>query len=227
MTSHDLHVVVDGRTVAGVCWVPDAPPDLAPLVVFGHGLGHDCRSPYHMPVARILADEFGIAGVALDAPGHGSRRPRADASSEEMLDEYRVRWRADAGASIAEEMSASITEARRLIGRAPGPVAYWGLSLGTQYGLAFLAGESNVRAAVLGLFGAGPVVSRYAARVRCPVLFVLQQQDELHPGESVEALYAQIASEEKRLVSSPGAHAAVPADVVRSAVEFIAEKLST
>jgi fermentation-respiration switch protein FrsA (DUF1100 family) len=104
-------------------------------------------------------------------------------------------------------------------------VAYWGLSLGTQYGLAFLAHESTVRAAVLGLFGAGPVVSRYAARVRCPVLFLLQEQDELHPRDSVEALYVQLASEEKRLVSSPGAHAAVPVDVVRVAVEFIARKL--
>lgn len=227
MQSHDLQIVVEGREVAGACWLPDTPRDPAPLVVFGHGLGHDCRSPYLTPVARILADEFGIAGVALDAPGHGTRRPRADASSEEILDAYRARWRADGGAGIAEEISASITEASLLIRRARGPVAYWGLSLGTQYGLAFLARESQIRAAVLGLFGAGPVVARYAARVRCPVLFLLQEQDELHPRESVEALYIQLASEEKRLISSPGAHAAVPVHVVRTAAEFIARKLLT
>jgi pimeloyl-ACP methyl ester carboxylesterase len=112
-----------------------------------------------------------------------------------------------------------------LSGRERGPIAYWGLSLGTQFGLAFLAREEGVCAAVLGLFGAGPIVSRYAMSVRCPTLFLLQEGDELHPKASVEALFRQLASEEKQLVVSPGAHEAVPPGVVRSAVEFVTRRL--
>jgi pimeloyl-ACP methyl ester carboxylesterase len=225
MKPRDLEVVVDGRHVAGACWAPDTLPSASPLVVFGHGLTHDCRSPFHVPIAAILAEEFGIASLALDAPGHGSRMPRSDAGREEIWLAYREQWRADGGAGIAAEISAAIAQVGAVLGATPGPIAYWGLSLGTQYGLAFLAREQRVRAAVLGLFGVGPVVRGYAERVQCPVLFLLQEADELHPTDSVEELFRCLASRDKRLIASPGPHEGVPPAVVRTAIAFIARRL--
>jgi hypothetical protein len=52
MRSQALEVSVGERTVAGACWIPDVLADGAPLVVFGHGLAHDCRPRYFVPSRR-------------------------------------------------------------------------------------------------------------------------------------------------------------------------------
>ena len=216
---------LEDRTVLGASWRPEDATVPCPLVIFGHGLTHDCRSPLHVPVARLLARQYGIASIALDAPGHGGRRPSTNATGDEVWLAYRTRWREDGGAGIATELSSAVERVQDLPEFGRGPVAYWGLSLGTQFGLAFLSRHDRVCAAVLGLFGAGPVVSRYAMRVRCPVLFVLQQDDQVHPRRSVEELFRQIASNDKRLISSPGAHEAVPSSVTQRAISFIVNHL--
>ena len=65
----------------------------------------------------------------------------------------------------------------------PGPVGYWGLSMGTILGLPFVATEPRITAAVLGLMGlTGPTKERHAtdaAKVCRPVHFVVQWDDEL------------------------------------------------
>jgi pimeloyl-ACP methyl ester carboxylesterase len=225
MRLQHLELTVAGQVVEGALWLPDELPSPLRLVVFGHGLGHDCRSALHAKVATALADEFGIAGLALDAPGHGSRRPHATATDEESWHAYRAQWRLDAGAGIAAEITEGVRHVERIVGMPVGSIGYWGLSLGTQYGLAFLARAPRTRAAVLGLFGAGSIVSRYAERIECPVLFMLQEDDEVHPRSSVAELFRQLSSESKQLISSPGAHTAVPGSVIRRGIEFLARSL--
>ena len=81
-------------------------------------------------------------------------------------------------------------------------------------------------AAVLGLFRRGPVVAHYAARVRCPVFFIQQLDDEVHPREEVAALFDEVAAPEKHLAASAGAHAEVPDAVLRAAVDFLLSHLA-
>ena len=74
-----------------------------------------------------------------------------------------------------------------------GPLGYWGLSMGTIYGLPFVAAEPRVQVAVFGLMGlVGPTRDRLEAdarRLACPVLFLQQWHDSLIPREHVAELF--------------------------------------
>ena len=82
----------------------------------------------------------------------------------------------------------------------------------------------------MSLFGCEPppksaIMNACAPRVLCPVYFVQKQDDELHPRESSDRLYASLGSAEKVLDSSPGRHAAVSPETIARACEFLAERL--
>jgi pimeloyl-ACP methyl ester carboxylesterase len=208
-------VIERGVVAAGVpgwLWLPECPPRA--LVLAGHGLGRDKRSVFGGDALLRLPAEHGVAVAAFDAPGHGERRGG---------ESYREQWRRVGGREIARELARAVDALQADLG--PSPLGYWGLSLATQYGLAFLGAEPRVRAAVLGLFRAGPRVLAYAARVRCPVWFVRQEDDELHPAGEVGALFDALGSTEKQLASSPGRHEAVPAPVLDQAVAFLVRHL--
>jgi fermentation-respiration switch protein FrsA (DUF1100 family) len=218
---------VNGSAVPGVAWIPAHPSSRSPvpLVVFGHGLTHDKRSALHAPLAERLALDHGIASLAIDAPAHGERGGGTPRAPEEIWIAYREQWRRHEGADIAAEIEHAVAHVRAQHRLGAGPIGYWGLSLGTQYGLAYLARNASVRAAVLGLFGIGPRVARYAREVRCPVFFIAQREDELHPAEGVEALYELFPHPDKALVSSSGKHAEVPIGVIEQALRFMVARL--
>ncbi len=108
-------------------------------------------------------------------------------------------------------------------------IGYWGLSMGTILGLPFVAAEERVKAAVLGLMGAtGPTKERIAEdapRITCPVLFLVQWDDELFPTETAFALFDSIGSEDKRLHAAPGPHGAVPEEELAASEVFLARHL--
>lgn len=210
----------------GIAWLPgQRTVDPTPVVVFGHGLTHDKRSPLHAGLAGELADRHGIVSVAVDAPAHGERTGARDLTPTQQWRAYRDRWREaegrDCAAAIDEAVQHVCSEQRVRLG----PLGYWGLSLGTQYGLAFLADNRSVSVAVLGLFGSGPRVDELARTVRCPVFFLRQLGDELHPADSVRALYEKLPHPGNRLESNPGPHAAVPDRAVRAALAFMLDHL--
>lgn len=110
------------------------------------------------------------------------------------------------------------------------PVGYFGLSLGTQYGIPFVAEQPDIRAACFGLFGSQPapktpVMNHYAPRVSCPAFFVQQLDDEIHPVATTTHLYDSLGSADKVLSASPGLHAELPAETFRLAVNFVAGHL--
>jgi fermentation-respiration switch protein FrsA (DUF1100 family) len=215
-----------GERVPGLLWLPPRGGGPRPLVLAGHGLGLDKRHPFPAPSLRALVAERGCALAILDAPGHGDRRADPRQDFDATAADYRRHWSSHAGSRIAREYAAAARWLREEPEIGDGPLGYWGLSLATQYGLAYLAEDASVRAAVVGLFGRGRVVARYAARVRCPVFFILQLDDEIHPRAAVEALFEDIAAPEKRLAASPGAHVDVPGYVCRASVDFLLRSLA-
>ena len=217
----ELSFEADGERVPGLLWLPTGGDGPRPLVLAGHGFGVDRHWAFPRPALRSLVTDGGCAVAILDAPCHGDRRPDPTQGFEVTAAAWQAYWRANVGSRVAREhaSAARLLQARPEVGA--GPVGYWGLSLATQYGLAYLACDEPPRGAVLGLFRHGPVVAHYARQVRCPVFFIEQQDDEIHPRAEVTALFDELASPDKHLASSPGAHTEVPDAVCRAAVEFL------
>ena len=221
----ELAATVDGERVPGVLWEGPGRGSPRPLVMAGHGFMLHRHMPFPLPFLRALAGEHGCAVAVLDAPGHGDRRKNADQPAEETARDYQEHWGRFAGSRIAREYGETAAALQQLPELRGGALGYWGLSLATQYGLGWLSEAPPVRAAVLGLFGGGRVVAHYARRVRCPVFFVQQLDDEIHPRETVARLFDALASDDKQLAASPGRHVEVPDEVCHRATRFLLDRL--
>ena len=212
--------------VPGVLWTPAAASGPVPLALIGHGgAGHkrdDSRLDYaHGYVAS------GLAVAAIDGPFHGDRAPAEPGEhpyDEALVDSMVADWRATLDALTAlDEIDGD-------------RVAYGGVSMGTMFGLPFVVADDRVSAAVLGLCGLrgddevdGGLYGRLAVdapRLGCPVLFVMQWDDELFGRDGVLALYDALGSADKRLVANPGGHAEVPPHVREATSAFIVEALT-
>ena len=202
-----------GQTIPGIVWHPPASPDPRPLVLMGHGGSGHKRSPKMLRMGRIFCGEFGWWAAAIDGPVHGARGQVADATDpayrqmwqrpsvvQDMIDDWRCVL--DAFSTLAEIDSARI--------------CYWGVSMGTMFGLPYVATDSRIRAAVLGKAGMrGTSVQRsgidahfkiYAPRIAIPVLFTLQWDDERFDRDGQLELFANLGSTDKRLHAYPGKH---------------------
>ena len=72
-----------------------------------------------------------------------------------------------------------------------------------------------------------PGVVEAAARVRVPVEFLLQWDDELVPRDTGLALFDAFASAEKTLHANPGSHFRVPSFEIDSSIRFFARHLGS
>jgi pimeloyl-ACP methyl ester carboxylesterase len=221
---------VNEETVPGIRWVPEGADLLHPTILIGHGGTQHKRVPNVLGLARRFVRHLGYSAVALDAPGHGERITDPEVA-ERRRQAIQARIAAGPGAdSVAfgseearewvERTTKGISEWRSLLdsldeqggGRGYG---YWGVSMGTAIGLPFVASDSRIRAAVLGLAGLGnrPGADRFEQAARgltIPVLLVLQWNDELVPQKSGVALFDAIGSKEKTLHINPGGHVEIP-----------------
>lgn len=204
-------------------WVPSG--RARGVVLLGHGLGVD---RYHDSVQKpthLLTSAHQLAVIASDLPLHGVRK--VDVSDpKDIVARWQAFW-ADGGVWVLQqEWTAILGCGQRRFPKLP--CAYFGVSLGTQYGIVFLAATLNITAAVLGLFGSHPppltpVMNLYAPRVRCPVYFIQKQDDEIHPLETSKHLFSILGSATKTLDSSPGGHSAVSRTSLESACAFISK----
>ena len=222
-----LDVEIGGRHVPGVAWLPRGGGP-RPLVLLGHGGGGDKLAV--APLAALLVETHGFAAAAIDGPVHGDRRGDG-APREQVLAEFRDLWRR--GTPRIAEMVADWRATLDLLVTWPevdaGRVAWAGLSMGTAYGLPFVAADPRVRAAVLGMWGLSyPSSERLALDaplVRCPVLFQRRAADELFTVEGQEELFALLASADKELVVYPGGHGPPGPDQTAALVRFLAGHL--
>ena len=218
---------VDERDVPGIIWRPEAQDAPRPLVLVGHGGSGHKREPHILSLARRLVRHHGIAAAAIDGPVHGDRLPDGAAPT---VEERRAAYRKG---TVVEDMiqdwKATLDALQKLPEIGVGRIGYWGLSMGTMFGLPFVAAEPRIAVAVLGLMGSaeflGGRLADAAREVRCPVLFLQQWNDELIPRDATAALFDAIATGDKRLHANPGAHAAVPADEFAHTQEFLARHL--
>jgi dienelactone hydrolase len=224
-------LVHEGRRVPGLLWTAED-GGARPVVMLGHGASGSKSQDYLVGLARRLVRHHGLHAVAIDGPVHGDRRTDGGADGNLAFAEFAQAWSADDG--LIDDMVADWRGVLDAVQGLPevtsGPCGWWGLSMGTIFGLPVCAAEPRVAAAVLGLMGiAGPTKQRFATdarTVRCPVLFLMQWDDELFRREHAFALFDSLASPDRRLHAHPGRHAEVPAEEFDASARFLAAHLT-
>ena len=170
-----------GRVIPGVVWHPAASSGPRPLVLMGHGGSGHKRNERMVMLGRLFAGDYGWCAAAIDGPVHGGRGPVTDANDPA----YRQMWQhPETVQDMIDDWKATLDALSTLSAVDPTRVGYWGMSMGTMFGLPYVASDTRVRAAVLGKAGmSGLSVQRsgidtyfktFAPRVTMPVLFVMQ-----------------------------------------------------
>ncbi len=220
------------EVIPGLLWTPEGAAGARPLVLVGHGGGGNKRTPYVLSLARRLVRHSSYAVAAIDGVGHGERAGTAMPRDDSLEPEVRASFVADVAAAagaMTADWTVTLTELRALDDVSSGPLGYWGLSMGTMFGAPFVAATPDVRCAVLGLMGTfaddNPWTTA-ASAIECPVLFLVQTDDELVPPERALSLFRAIGSHDKRLHAHPGAHSAVPLEEIDASEAFLAQHLS-
>ena len=227
----DFAVEVGGRRVPGVLWLPETGTGPRPLVLLGHGATRHKRIDYLVALGRRLASDYGFAIAAIDAPGHGDRRAPGHDDDVTLFSDFLAEWSREGTVDdVVAEWRAAIDAVRDLDEVGDGPVGYWGLSMGTIYGVPLVAAEPRIQVAVFGLMGLlGPTRDRLAVdapSIACPVLLIQQWDDSLIPRAEVFELFDALGSLDKRLHAHPGEHAAVPVEEIAFSARFLARHLA-
>lgn len=200
-----------------------------PLVLIGHGgSGHKTAAAVER-VAHALVRQAGFIVAAIDGPVHGERAAAGE-GAEAVRDRFRTLWAH--GGSVAP-MVADWTDALDQLCAMPhvdaNAIGWYGLSMGTAYGLPVVGSTPRVRCAVLGLWGNcrphGEEILRQAVAVRVPVLFQAKPCDEIITLAGARALFAALASADKRLSLHPGLHAEIGEAQLAEAVAFLQRQL--
>ncbi|HVF13762.1 MAG TPA: hypothetical protein VM942_04135 [Acidimicrobiales bacterium] len=222
---------VEGRRIPGVLWTPPDARGARPLVLIGHGATAHKRYEYVLALARELVRAHAFAAVAIDGAGHGDRRANPGDDNMTVFSDFLGEWSREGSTDEAvTDWRATLEAVRDLTEVGDGPVGYWGLSMGTIYGLPLAAAERRIQVAVFGLMGlVGPTRDRLAADARdltCPLLFIQQWDDSLIPRDSTFELFDALGSLDKRLHATPGEHSAVPAEEFVFSANFLARHLA-
>lgn len=223
IAEHSFRLSVSGAQVPGLLWRPSERAGGRPAILLGHGRTAHKRSPYVLAMAHRFVREHGWTAVALDAPGHGDRRP-PDAGPD-------YDWPRPAADQAVREWHACIDVLAGAGEINPGALGYWGLSMGAGLGISVLAAEPAIRAAVLGLMHAnwpappGERIRADATAIGCPVLFLLNWDDQRAPRASAAELFDLIGTADKRLHAHPGDHGQLPGEALTASGDFLARYL--
>jgi dienelactone hydrolase len=218
-----------GRLIPGVLWTASEDERPRPVVMLGHGASGTKREDYIVSLARTLVRHHGLCAVAIDGPVQGDRDGAA--GPDFAFAAFAARWSSDPDLidDMVGDWRATLDAVQALPEVSAGPCGWWGLSMGTIFGLPVVAAEPRVAVAVLGLMGiSGPTRERFAAdapTVRCPVLFVAQWHDELFPRQQVFELFEALGSPDKRMHVHPGMHGEVPAEEFEASRHILAAHL--
>jgi dienelactone hydrolase len=202
-------IEVAGEVVPAILWTPQGAQGTRPLVLFGHGGRQHKRIDNILRSARDLVTTEHYAVLAIDGPGHGDRaRPAAQPQGAAA---------ARPQTNMTAEWMAAIDTVQQLDYVGKGPVAYWGVSMGTRFGVPLVAADSRIVAAVLGLFGLfeeGTAAPKGwgddARKIKVPLIFVFQRSDTLMTLQNGIDLFDAFGSKEKAMHINPGGHTGIP-----------------
>jgi pimeloyl-ACP methyl ester carboxylesterase len=227
VTRRSFSVSVGGEAVPAVIWAPAGARGPRPLVLMGHGGSQHKKTPGITARAGQLAQKYGYATLAIDAPGHGDRISREEAAVNAREVGARVTgqvtsgWTPERLKMMAQRSLSAVPEWNAALEAAVGfdfvgaggPVGYWGVSMGTAIGVPFVAQAPRITAAVFGLAGLRPGAAEFEAAAKAitiPVEFVFQWEDAVAARDDGVALFNAFGSAEKTMHINPGGHMDIP-----------------
>ncbi|MFO1014527.1 MAG: dienelactone hydrolase family protein [Caulobacteraceae bacterium] len=210
VTERLFDLTVAGEVVPAVLWTPEGAKGTRPLICMGHGGSQHKRNPNIKARASAWARRNGWATLAIDGPGHGDRITKEQREAA-AAGAPRSRDHVDRGPQHAAEWKAAVDAVRALPDIGEGPMGYWGVSMGTRFGVPFVADEPRMTCAIFGLFPLMPGAhAEAAARIKIPLQFIFQWHDELMKRDDGIALFNQFGSPEKTMHINPGKHVGIP-----------------
>jgi dienelactone hydrolase len=219
-----------GRRIPGVAWSRPGDAGPRPLVLVGHGGSQNKESSAVTDVAYPLVRERGWVVAAIDGPVHGERRADGEREGAKVIGDFRARWNERPSIDeMVDDWRAAIdflTQQPEVDAQA---VGWFGISMGTAYGLPVCASEPRLRAALLGMWGTshahGEVMTFHARRVRCPVLFQRQRDDARFTPAGQEELFAALGSRDKELRVYEGTHVNPAGVQLQEGLDFLVRHL--
>jgi dienelactone hydrolase len=238
VTEHRFAIERGTGKIPGILWTPTDHAGMVPLVMLGHGGSGHKRADRQLMLARRFAAVSQIAAVAIDGPFHGDRvaEPMDRRRYQEVMAAAGVERVTD---DMVADWQATLTALRGLDGIDAERVAYIGFSMGTRFGLPYVATAGDLlRCAVLGKNGmrqtstmpsAVNMAQRFAhdaPRVKVPLLFHVQWDDELFPRDGQFELFDLMGTPDKRLIAFPGPHSAAAPEAVQAWCSFVEHHLA-
>lgn len=212
--TQELRIELDngkGRPITGAVWSSAIPGDPQPhaLVLCGHGASGDRYQAPTPHLARRLVKAAPCTVLALDGPVHGLRKIDDGGRGAFWKEINRV----GATDEMVADWNCAIDATKAQFPGAGSALAYFGLSMGSIFGIPFIAQRDDISVAVLGLLGTTGAVEHLrdnllatASEVTCPLLYLMQLEDELFDRMGYLELFDALGSNDKRLHANPGLH---------------------
>ena len=199
------------------------------IVLIGHGGSQHRQAEFVKALARDVLERIPAYVAAIDGPAHGDRLAGdADKTREAFIQ----CWISPDGGTTAmtADWKAALAAVRDLDGAADLPVGYYGVSMGTAYGIPVIAAEPRIRAAVLGMWGTCRPASEQlvtdGAKICCPVLFQTKAGDELFTEHGQRDIYEHLASRRKEHRIYPGGHTDPKGEQLADIEAFLVRELA-
>ncbi|MGE0136900.1 MAG: dienelactone hydrolase family protein [Ilumatobacteraceae bacterium] len=212
----------------GSLWGPSAGVRSRGCVLVCHGgSGHRLAADI-VATATELASTCEVHVATIDGPVHGQHSPYPD-DRDRVIEDFRRLWRAGDGAvdRAVADWSAAVDALRSRADVPTERLAWYGVSMGTGYGIPVIASTPAIAGAVLGMWSfeyPGSERIRLAAPdVRCPVQFHVRTEDQLFSLADQTVLFEALGADRKELLAYPGPHAAPPPEQLRAAGIFLTQ----
>jgi|GEM_PF-2839484 pimeloyl-ACP methyl ester carboxylesterase len=195
-----VNIEKEKRVVAGKVWHSQLSSGMRPLLLIGHGETEDKDSVFVHDFMKLMCGKYGFVVATIDGPIHGDRRIGTNDPSlvQSEFDQYWVD-NEESITSMVLDWKLTLDALCELPEVDARCIGYFGMSMGTAYGLEFVANDLRISAATFGQWGTQRLhkdrILKAANRINCPVEFYAYEKDSNLSYQ--KELFAGIKSNEK------------------------------
>lgn len=218
----------NGGTVPATFWnASETAGSVPPLTLLQHGGPFHKRHERSDWLAETIVARTGGAVLLIDGPIHGQRRNDAP-GIEEMLAAFERHWRQNPGIeAMVSDWRIALDAVLEQGWADPGRIVWFGMSMGTAYGVPLCAMDDRIKAAALGMWGIDwgqeAVLLDYARRVKTLTLFQIKTEDEIFSVDGQRKLFDALGAPNKCLRTFPGGHSLTAPGQLDELLDFVVQ----